>query len=263
MSPDWLLVDLGNSRLKWAWLRAGQRGTAKATSHDRALPLSRLLDSLWIDRPAPRRILVCSVTAHEINQQLAAWCQLHWGLTPEWFCSSGEFMGLHNAYLEPRRLGNDRWLAMLAARHLCTGPMAVIDCGTAMTIDLVNAQGQHQGGWILPGLTQQRLALLGNTAIRPTTGTAAQSQLQSAIDLTPGQDTASCIANGGLLCALGAIQLLARQLEGHPEWQAMNWMLTGGEAGIIAPFLPWPSQLLPELLLDGLALLAQHLDRSP
>jgi type III pantothenate kinase len=255
MGPDWLLADLGNSRLKWAWLRAGQRGPAEAISQDKRLPLAPLLGDIWAAAPAPRRVLICSVADDERNRQLADWCQNQWQLTPDWFRSSGELLGLHNAYLEPTRLGNDRWLAMLAARHLCTGPVAVIDCGTAMTIDLVNAQGQHQGGWILPGLGLQRQALLGNTAIRQPASTKTT--------LAPGVDTASCIANGILLGTLGALHLVARQLEGHPEWQAMNWVLTGGEAGIIAPFLPWPSRLLPELLLDGLALLAQHLDESP
>jgi type III pantothenate kinase len=255
MGPDWLLVDLGNSRLKWAWFSEERRCPAEAMPHDRSQSLAPLLNDIWAAAPAPRRVLICSVASAEYNAQITHWCQNQWQLTPDWFRSSGELLGLRNAYLEPERLGNDRWLAMLAARQRLDGPLAVVDCGTALTIDLINAQGQHQGGWILPGLGLQHQALLGNTAIRQPASAWAT--------LAPGLDTASCIANGTLLGALGALQMVARQLQDQPQWQGLRWVLGGGEASIIAPFLPWPHELLPDLLLDGLALLALHLDRSP
>jgi type III pantothenate kinase len=252
VKADWLLIDLGNSRLKWAWLNKGQLGPTTAIDY-RHGPLAPQLEATW--PKAPARILICSVASDQTSRTLADWCQGRWSLQPQWFSSSASFLGIRNAYKEPARLGNDRWLGLIAARHLVSGPLAVVDCGTAMTIDLLDAQGQHQGGWILPGLGLQQRALYQRTSI--------SEQACPDISLEPGQDSAHCIANGTLLSAVGTLSLIGEHLAKQKQWQGLCWMLTGGEASIIAPHLPWPYRLQPDLLLEGLALVALHLDTHP
>lgn len=249
--PDWLLIDLGNSRLKWAWLKNGQRSDAQVISYDK-VHITPLLDGLWNQKPA--QILICSVAAEATNKAITTWCQNHWSLEPQWFRSSASSLGISNAYQQPERLGNDRWLSLIAARHLFTGPLAVVDAGTALTIDLLDADNQHQGGWILPGIGLQQRTLYQNTDIQPDQSSTPQ--------LIPGQNTRDCIANGSLAAALGAIGLIGQQLAAKPAWQGLKWVLTGGEASIIARDFPWPCELQPELLLDGLALIAR-LENSP
>lgn len=249
MESEWLLVDLGNSRLKWAWLSRGLRSQAQAVKYEKDR-LGPLLESLWEQRP--EQILICSVTAEATNKQISDWCQNHWSLEPQWFRSSASYLGISNAYQEPGRLGNDRWLGLIVARHLFAGPLAVVDAGTALTIDLLDANNQHQGGWILPGIGLQQRALYQKTDIN----TDIQPDQKPVPQTVPGHNTRDCIANGSLAAALGAIHLIGQQLAAQPAWQGLKWVLTGGEASIIAPDFPWPCELQPELLLDGLALVA-------
>lgn len=260
MKAKWLLVDLGNSRIKWAWLREGRRGPAQAQEADKR--------PAFFSQPAPAQLLICSVACETVNATFGDWCRQQWQIQPQWFRSSASFMGVTNAYREPERLGNDRWLAMIAARHLFGGPLIVVDAGTAMTIDLVDAKGQHQGGWILPGLGLQQRLLLRNTDIQPLSPEEMEAQPQQMAlaqtpDTGPGLDTRGCIASGTLASVAGALEFVLKALDRGPQWREATLVLSGGEASIIAPCLSQSYTLAPELLLDGLALVAQHLESAP
>ena len=132
--PPTLLVDLGNSRLKWAWLEAGLPGKAAALSH-RAQELDRQLDAGWGAMPVPARVLLSSVAASQRTEQFRAWVRGRWGLQVEQVFSRARALGVTNAYANPRHLGVDRWLALVAVRRRFPGPACIVDCGSAITID--------------------------------------------------------------------------------------------------------------------------------
>ncbi len=233
-----LELDAGNTRLKWRSLDERGQHQAAGVVLERVLSLDFLAKQL-----APSRVRISCVRDQEYREQLAAMVASRWGVMPEFAETQASHAGLLIAYAEPRRLGVDRWLAMLAAKQLAHGSFCVVDAGSALTLDFVDGAGQHLGGYIVPGLSLQRKSLLENTAIRmPDFSAEAQ--------LCPGRSTESAIHNGILGMAVAWIVEEYREhiKDGH-------LYLTGGDGHVIAAHLQNQSiscSLVPELVMDGL-----------
>ncbi len=160
--------------------------------------------------------------------------------------------GLQIADEQPQRLGVDRWLAMLAARsHVVGRPVLIVDLGTAVTLDYVTADGCHQGGYIVPGLRLAAGALSQNT---DCIGTDAGAWGDTAF----ANNTAGAVYHGAVQ---QLVALIAASLGLHCD-PATELLLTGGDAGIIAPVLRQQLdrefRVLPELVLDGLGIALSH-----
>lgn len=147
--------------------------------------------------------------------------------------------GLRLAYQQPQRLGVDRWLAMLAVLERGR-PVLVIDAGTALTIDLVSADRQHLGGYILPGLRLMRRALVDDTFALPPVSEPGH--------LAAGHDTLECIANGSVLALVGAVENAIAQFSVAP--QDVIW--TGGDAVALRALSRWPGVHNPQLIFEGM-----------
>jgi len=154
--------------------------------------------------------------------------------------------GLRSQYLEPHLLGVDRWLAMLGAIQLWPAQsLLVVDAGTALTLDWVDEQGQHLGGWIIPGFRLQQQAVIGQTA------KVFNNSMQHA-KVSLGVDTSSCLQNGCLTAAVAVI------LQGFSLQQATKVVLTGGDANLLLPYLSELNpQVEPLLIFRGLSLYIQ------
>lgn len=242
-----LLVDLGNSRLKWA-LASGDSPLNSAGVSYRDQVLDTIFESQWGDLERPARVVVASVADTVARQALLHWLQAHWSLVPELLVSPEQGQGIRNAYTEPARLGCDRWAAMVAAFHLAGSGVCVVDCGTAVTLDVVTVDGQHRGGLILPGLTAMQAGLGQHTSL-PT------------VDFTRTGDALLGVATDeaiglGIVRAIAALvdQTLAAVTRDYGEDVACY--LTGGDAMYIAPHLASPCRQLPDLVLQGLAMIA-------
>jgi type III pantothenate kinase len=230
-----LLLDIGNSRLKWAEVREGQLHFGAAIAHggDAAACIAGLpplrVDAVWVAQvlgPAQEAALIVAV-------------QARWGVTPRLARSSARLGTLINAYAEPQRLGVDRWLALLALHREAPGAFAVASAGTALTLDRVADGGQHLGGIIAPGLHTAQQATLGATRF-------ATRDLASAYTDGLGRDTEAAVRQGALLACVGALE---RGCAGLPE--GARRVLTGGDAATLLPLLPgW--QHRPHLVLEGL-----------
>src|SRR3989344_7683092 len=108
-----LLIDLGNSRLKWAQQAPGLwRPEAALLEH--AMP--SLLDKLWRDMDAPQKIVMCSVSTSERMHALEKWVQARWSVAPRIVRAQAEQLGVRNRYRQPEQLGVDRWGALIGAR---------------------------------------------------------------------------------------------------------------------------------------------------
>ncbi len=169
-TPIWLF-DLGNSRLKGACLRGAELSqpfalqwenmkTRSSADFDAAL---RAQFSQW---PEPRRILIASVAsaarADRLRAALQAWPQAD----VQWVRSPRQKCGITNRYRSPERLGIDRFLAMIAARAAAgDDSVVVIGCGTALTLDAVDADGVQQEGLIAPSPQLMLRSLQAGTAI--------------------------------------------------------------------------------------------------
>lgn len=239
-----LELDIGNTRLKWRRLDAG--GVRIDGGFGPHLP-GPGEHYPWRDpeRGAPERARIVSVAGEDFNAALLRELEAE-GTRHVEFARSGVACGrLRSGYREPERMGADRWLAMIAASEVCDGAFAVVDAGSAITLDLVADDGGHLGGWIVPGLRMMRSALLEGTAgIRlPNTESVSLS--------APGRDTAEAVGFGTVLMAQ---DFVARRLqafrEEHPD---ALLFVTGGDGERIAATTAEPRRHMPELVLDGLA----------
>ena len=168
-----LLVDLGNTRLKWIcidlgwlshdpdWTEALERNPHSRGVLPRGEDFTRQLDDAWSKLAAPRRIVVANVAGADAQRTLQTWVQNHWpAATLRLVVAVAAQLGVKNGYREPARLGSDRWAALIGAHMRGPGPLCVVDCGTAITLDALNTAGEFVGGVILPGITLARQALL-------------------------------------------------------------------------------------------------------
>ena len=232
-----LLIDLGNTRLKWAWWHDGQLQDGGAVLH-RGRDLGAELAQAWRDLPAPRAIHVASVAQPDLRDQLAATLAARWSCPVRIAVSQAEQAGVHNGYHDPVQLGVDRWLAMIGAWRRVQGAVCVVDCGSALTLDILDHQGRHQGGVIAPGLRLMGDALSQGTAL---------PILVDAIDTPLGRDTQTAMAAGTLQALQGLVDRCRRQapVDAH-------LLLTGGDAAVIAAGIDGPHELIPDLVLEGL-----------
>lgn len=234
-----LLIDVGNTRLKWAEESAGQFIAQGALAHE-GKPADAL-SRIEVDEPDEIHIVSVAGPAHELA--LNKVCLARWQQQPRYARPQPEQLGLRNGYGLAQRLGADRWVAMLAAWSIAGGACVVADAGTALTVDVVDAKGQHLGGIIAAGLQTSEKAVLGATRF-PT----REQPLENHSGL--GLDTEACVRQGAVLSCLGALD---RAVVAQPEAQRF---LTGGDAEVLLPHLPgW--QHRPMLVFEGLLTLAR------
>lgn len=248
-----LLVDIGNGRAKWGLEKQNrvEPGPAFATQQI----LSReTLSSLWAYLPTPTSIMVSNVAGPDIAHGLKAWAEKHWGLPPIFVRSEAQGFGVCNAYLNPEKLGVDRWVALIAAHHGCSGPVCIADGGTAITVDALDAEGMHLGGVIAPGLALMRRSLEGGTCDLPL----AQSESHERL----ARETHAGIASGTLQAAAGLIERCYRETANRVNSQP-RLILTGGDAEVLASVLDIPCSVRPDLVLEGLLIIADQWATKP
>ena len=153
-----------------------------------------------------------------------------------------------NAYTLAGDLGVDRWAAIVGAHHGYPDAVCVVDCGTAITIDLVAASGEHCGGLILPGADMLQKSLLDNTA-----GIKSPDVLQPAVLLAHG--TRDAVNSGVLYLAAAAIDRIVTEM-GVAAGETTGVVITGGDAERILPLLEVAAHHEPDLVLQGLAILS-------
>ncbi len=237
-----LLIDLGNSRLKWAHSAAGRWGTGDALHAQQ--DISAVLDGAWERFGKPARIVMASVAPSPVRVALIDWCRRHWALEPIVIHARSEQLGVKHCYTQPEALGADRWAALIAVHGLMQGNACIVDCGTAVTVDALAADGQFRGGAIFPGLRLLRESLLrGTGGIR-----AAEGRTDSAL----GCSTADAVAGGTQHGLVGAVALLVAEQIAALGGQA-EVFLTGGDAPLMRAHLKPPVHEVPDLVLKGLA----------
>ncbi len=228
-----LCIDAGNSRLKWG-VRDGGRWLARGMR----------LDAV---EARPARILACNVAGDPSRQSIGTFAAGR-GLPVEWLLPCAAQGGVTNGYDHPAQLGADRWAALIGARALHRGDCVVVMSGTATTIDVLTADGRFRGGLILPGLALMREALAGGTANLPTAAGDFAALPRNTFD---------AIASGALQATVGAIERMFRQLDTAAD---PFCLLSGGAADALAgvsPSLTFPCRRVDNLVLEGLAALAE------
>ena len=245
-----LLVDLGNSFLKWVFFNSGVLEYYSREKIENS-NVVQILDKCWPVLDKPERILISSVASSAQYSKLVEWCKNKWRLAPERIISVSSAYGVKNCYSEPAKLGSDRWLAMIAAYQRYKGNICIIDCGTAITADIVLANGKHYGGYIVPGLYLTQQTLLNETA--GISGIPMKPD--NKILLEPGTSTTECIQRGAIITAVGFIEKIHNYLA-HQFEDKFTYLITGGDAEYLIPHLSVNVYHVPLLVLDGLAVIA-------
>ena len=242
-----LVIDVGNSRMKWGlrgprdWLRLGVTPNGE---------IGALSLRAWQDLPRPARALGVNVAGEAARVRVEA--QLaRWRLIPEWLTASAAACGVTNRYARPAQLGADRWASLIAAWRRSTAtdlfPPAcvVVNAGTAVTIDALDASGVFHGGLILPGMRLMLEALAEKTA---------------GLKIAPGafqpfpDNTADALYSGAVEAICGAIEVMRRRIDSDPAH--VRCFLAGGAAPEIAMHLSPPVEVVDSLVLEGVLALA-------
>ncbi|HEC14043.1 MAG TPA: type III pantothenate kinase [Acidiferrobacteraceae bacterium] len=242
-----LLIDFGNSRLKWA-LGHDPDGWVDQGGFD-ADRLDLGMGEQWRSLSPPKRVVMASVASNASTQRVVQWIGCHWSVVPLMVVAETEALGVRNSYQPSHRLGSDRWAAMLGARALASGAYCVVDCGTAVTVDGVNESGEFMGGIIMPGLAMARRALVsGADGIGgdPTEGCGVRCR-----------DTATAVSSGTLYGIAGGIDRVLSEFES--DQGDIDLFITGGDAKTLAPVLVHQTQWVPDLVLRGLVRIAEQL----
>lgn len=239
-----LLVDIGNTRLKWRWSRRGELLPGGAEALPPAGAEVSFFHRFWGAVAAPERVVVSDVLGEPLRGALRNWTMHQWGREPCFVTSTTHVEGVTNGYDIPSSLGVDRWCALIGARSVSMGPLCVVDCGTAITVDLLSTEGQHRGGLICPGLS---------TMIRSLTESAGglRVEVKATRPAAPlGRSTVECIQAGILAAAAGMVEYTLGQTA-FPDTGTL--LLTGGDAELLGSALKRPVRIEPDLVFRGLA----------
>jgi type III pantothenate kinase len=249
-----LLVDIGNTRAKWAVLRGTRLSAPRARVHE-----AGRADFRALVRAAPRdveRVVAVSVMGRKFERDLAAAVRARFGVRTEFIRSSRRAAGVRNGYRDVWRLGADRWAGVIAAHALAAPrPALVVSIGTALTVDVVTGDGRHLGGAIAPGPDTMVSSLLSGTQgirRRARGARAAGSRSRRLF----AADTASALDAGAAFAAAALID--RARLEARAALGAQPvLLLSGGAARALRPYIKSPFRLVPDLVLRGLAVLAR------
>lgn len=240
MSRRRLLIDAGNSSLKWAVVEDGQwRAQGRSDYAD--------CSALQAQAIAGTRCYVASVASAAHEQCLSLLLEAT-GIAPVWLKAEAVFADLKNAYRNPQQLGVDRWMGLIGSRRRTHGPVLVVSVGTAMTVDALAADGVFLGGVIVPGVALMRQAL--------RQGTAQIADTQGVWQAFP-RATADAVESGIVAALCGAIQLQHERLA-EIAGRAPQCLLTGGDAAMLAPHLGVPAEQVPALILEGMDCVARE-----
>ena len=251
-----LLIDAGNSRFKWA-LAQDSSLTENGSALYQQDALSQQLQECWASftqaDKCPQRVLLCNVAAPRFAEAVMQWAAsfpCRGGVLPvvETVLAQARAFGVTNAYVYPERLGADRWAALVAARRYIEGAACVVDVGTALTVDVLSAEGVHRGGIIVPGMKLMKQSLIDNTAAIAADDRAAAATL--------GNDTPSAVQAGVLAAAAGAVTQVMQAARAELGTE-LTVVVTGGDALPLLAVLPAELRHEPDWVLRGLAVIAE------
>ena len=240
-----LLIDAGNTRLKWCWYD-GEDLPLDFYSAEYDELEERGADLFKGSGPDTDDVLVCSVAGSDVEQLLTQ-CFSDWDIVPRYFASEAQGFGVTNAYNKPEQLGVDRWMSLIGAWSINQDAVCIVDCGTAVTIDVLDDQGHHLGGMIVPGME-----LMQDSLTNQTDGILLDEDAER--DDTPtllARDTGNAVAAGSLYALVALIDRVRQDIEKELGVD-LPLYLSGGDVDLIEPLLSCESSFEPMLIFQGM-----------
>ncbi len=243
-----LLFDLGNSRCKYAVL--GENGIMEY-GYKNYEPFGKLytVKSLC-DAYEATKVIICSVLSEKMNADILETLQNKDGCDVYFLVAEKNSFGVELAYENPSAMGVDRVAALIAAKEKYSGSTCVVDCGTAITIDVLNASGAHQGGVIFPGEKAMRKGLLECTRI---TCDDAEVEFNA-----HASSTEQAIYTGCVSAVAGGIEYAIKKMSSNNDGFDQI-VFTGGNAEGVKGHVDLQAQIEPTFVLDGLKIVAENI----
>jgi type III pantothenate kinase len=251
-----LTVDIGNTRVKWAQWRADiiVDGAAATYEVDKCLSV---FDVLFSTVEKPSKILVACVAGEEMRTYLSTWVKDQWQLDVEYLQTERKYKNILNAYSDPQRHGVDRWAGIVAGHQSFPGcSVCVVGAGTATTFDLVNKDGCHLGGYILPSYATMRASLLADTANVSAVYEEQYSHYGAA------DNTNDAVNRGCHKLLQAGVREICLSAKGEMD-KPMQIVITGGYAKAILQYPDMPEMHhKPDLVMQGLYSIMMHQEKG-
>ncbi|MFZ8201498.1 type III pantothenate kinase [Alteromonas portus] len=230
-----ILVDIGNTRIKYSLL-------CDAEEEPNACEDAKSLFSFIDSQKKISHLYIASVRNQELVDEISAMCSERNIIFVEKHTEKEAF-GIKNSYANVQKMGVDRWLAMVCAAEKSKKAFFVMDVGTAITVDFV-VDGQHLGGWIVPGFQVMRNALVASTK-----KVFANDEIPTTFGV--GIDTEDCVATG-CHAALYGVYLSAVDYISSKQTE-FDIILGGGDKKVFAFLKSADNMRLAHLVMQGLA----------
>ena len=244
-----IYLDVGNSRIKWR---------LDVSSHTHIAASIDELAQQWQDLGdiASCELFACNVRGEAIAVQISVLAQRCFSSPVVWLTTAAECCGVVNGYHDPHRLGVDRWAALVGARaRIHEAACIVIDAGTAITVDVLDASGRHRGGVIMPGL-RMMFEGLGAAQDLHTISNEDMKRFASRPQVL-ANSTRDAIVAGVIFSAQGGVKrVIEQQCEQiKAKIRSIPILVTGGDAGMLK-IDSLQMQWQPDLVIEGVALLS-------
>jgi type III pantothenate kinase len=238
-----LLLDIGNSSVNWAIEEQEQFVSTGDFAYDKNDFEKSLQENLSLTI-TPSAVLVSNVAGFEVFRSLNNWTKRKWHLKSWQPVVTSSFNELRNSYSDIQQMGLDRWLAMIAVWENKHSALCLVSCGTALTIDLINADGKHLGGYIIPGIELMQLALVSKTE-----QINVPIEYQATLDYA--NNTQMATNNGAFLATVAAIEHVVNKFS-EESGSIPHCIISGGMAEMVMSLLNPAFKYEPNLVLSGL-----------
>ncbi|MER0204818.1 MAG: type III pantothenate kinase [Nitrosomonas sp.] len=243
MNPTLLIIDSGNSFVKWGLFNNDLWLIQRRVSYDNISELETEFSVL----SEPHLIIISHVARDETKNEICKFIS-RWPIPLIWHHSQSYQCGVLNGYSDPKQLGSDRWAALIAAWNIEHKACLVINAGTAMTIDTLSDSGEFLGGIILPGFHLMLNSLYSGTQLEPN---------KLGIYQNFPVNTQNAIHSGIIQSLVGAIERMYSVLSTQLKHSSISCIISGGNASLLRPFIKYPIKIINNLVLEGLLVIAK------
>ena len=230
-----LYIDIGNSNTKWR-LQFGE--CFCPSERGQFADLSNYLEEYGDKLKDLNFVYISNVSNEDLSESLKRLFKTKFNIIPSFARVTRKAAGVTCGYTNVADLGVDRWLAMIGATKKYGGNLLVVDAGTAITLDIINDELMHLGGFILPGLRVSSKILTSNT------NRISDFYFDDQVNI-PGNDTQSCVVGGALFAVISVIKNLI-------SCNALRLVITGGDKQLIINKISEDCLVEENLVLDGL-----------
>ena len=238
-----LLLDIGNSSVNWASEKESIFLSHGSFVYDKNNFENSLQENISLTKNTSK-VLVSNVAGLDIFNSLTSWAEKHGSLELWQSCIEKEFKGLKTSYIKTEQMGIDRWLSMVACWEKYKSSLCIVSCGTALTIDSIDHEGNHLGGYILPGIDLMQQSLIKNTE-------NINFNVNHYPSIDYASDTKTAVNNGAFLSLVSSIDHVVNKLK-LELGDAPKCVIYGGNAPLVKPLLEQKFEYEPNLVLHGL-----------